>query len=376
MKLNTIVISIVLFVSVFILSVSCEKQKTEWKGTIEEVNGVTVVKNPKEPIYEEDVFGLDEELTIGEEDKDGEPLFIDISSVRVDNEENIYVLDSKACQIKVFDKNGKYLRKIGRKGRGPGEMQFPTVLDIVYGKEIMICDLPNNRISFYSLQGELLKEVSKGKYFRLLAPLPDSNKNFVGSMRIQIEDKRIDELRKFDSNFKPIFTIEKIEYTDEPNVIYPYPPFIFYIILKDDKVLWGNWVHYRLQIADDAGRTTRKIIKDYDPVKITDEDKEKDIKKRFGDRGIPPGIKLVFPDYYPAFWHLSHDDEGRIFVQTFRRTEEGSYYYDVFDSEGKYIAKVPLKVRPCDWKNNKLYTIEEDEEGYQYVKRYKVIWRY
>ena len=376
MKLNTIVISIVLFLSVFILSVSCEKQKTEWKGTIEEVNGVTVVKNPKEPIYEEDVFGLDEELTIGEEDKDGEPLFIDISSVRVDKEENIYVLDSKACQIKVFDKNGKYLRKIGRKGRGPGEMQLPTVLDIVYGKEIMICDLPNNRISFYSLQGELLKEVSKGKYFRLWAPLPDSNRNFVGSMRIQIEDKRIDELRKFDSNFKPIFTIEKIEYTDEPNVIYPYPPFIFYIILKDDKVLWGNWVHYRLQIADDAGRTTRKIIKDYDPVKITDEDKERDIKKRFGDRGIPPGIKLVFPDYYPAFWHLSHDDEGRIFVQTFRRTEEGSYYYDVFDSEGKYIAKVPLKVRPRDWKNNKLYTIEEDEEGYQYVKRYKVIWRY
>ncbi|TET74860.1 MAG: hypothetical protein E3J43_09190 [Candidatus Heimdallarchaeota archaeon] len=65
-----------------------------------------------------------------------------------------------------------------------------------------------------------------------------------------------------------------------------------------------------------------------------------------------------------------------MFVQTFRRTEEGSYYYDVFDSEGKYIAKVPLKVRPRDWKNNKLYTIEEDEEGYQYVKRYKVIWRY
>ena len=376
MKLNTIVISIVLFVSVFILSVSCEKQKTEWKGTIEEVNGLTVVKNPKEPIYEEDIFGLDEELTIGEEDKDGEPLFIDISSVRVDNEENIYVLDSKACQIKVFDKNGKYLRKIGRKGRGPGEMQFPTVLDIVSGKEIMICDLPNNRISFYSLHGELLKEVSKGKYFRLLAPLPDSNRNFVGSMRIQIEDKRIDELRKFDSNFKPIFTIEKLEYTDEPNVIYPYPPFIFYIILKDDKVLWGNWLRYRLQIADDTGRATRKIIKDYDSVKITNEDKEKDIKERFGDRGIPPDIKLVFPDYYPGFWHLSHDDEGRIFVQTFRRTEEGSYYYDVFDSEGKYIAKIPLKARPRDWKNNKLYTIEEDEEGYQYVKRYKVIWRY
>ena len=45
-------------------------------------------------------------------------------------------------------------------------------------------------------------------------------------------------------------------------------------------------------------------------------------------------------------------------------------------SEGKYIAKIPFKVRPQTWKKNKLYTIEEDEEGYQYIKRYKVTWKY
>jgi len=356
--------------------VSCQQQKAEWKGTIEEENGVTVVKNPKEPMYEEDVCSIEEELTIGGEDKDSEPLFIDITYVRVDYEENIYVLDSRDCQIKVFDKNGKHIRKIGRKGQGPGEMQFPTMMDIVSGKEIMICDLRNNRISFYSLQGELLKEVSKGTFFRLITPMPDSHRNFVGSMRFQIKEKRIDELRKFDSNFKPIFTIEKLEYTDEPNDIYPYPPFILYIVLKDDKVLWGNWLHYQLQITDEAGRTTRKIIKDYSPAKITDEDKEKDIKERFGDEGVPPDIKLIFPEYYPAFWHLSTDDEGRIFVQTFEKTVEGSHCYDVFDSEGKYIVKIPFKVRPQTWKKNKLYTIEEDDEGYQYVKRYKVTWKY
>jgi hypothetical protein len=376
MKNKTKVISIVLFISALMMLVSCQKQKAEWKGTIEEENGVTVVKNPKDPMYGEDVFSLEEELTIGGEDKDSEPLFIDITYVRIDYEENIYVLDSRDCQIKVFDKNGKHIRKIGRKGQGPGEMQFPTMMDIVSGKEIMICDLRNNRISFYSLQGELLKEVSKGTFFRLFTPMPDSNKNFVGSMRFQIKEKRIDELRKFDPNFKPIFTIGKLEYTDETNVIYPFPPFILYIVLKDDKVLWGNWIHYQLQITDEAERTTRKIIKDYSPAKITDEDKKKDIKERFGDGGVPPDIKLIFPEYYPAFWHLSTDDEGRIFVQTFEKTVEGSHCYDVFDSEGKYIVKIPFKVRPQTWKKNKLYTIEEDEEGFQYVKRYKVTWKY
>ena len=47
----------------FIILVFCNKQKTEWKGTIEEENGILVVKNPKEPIYGEDVFNLEEEIT-------------------------------------------------------------------------------------------------------------------------------------------------------------------------------------------------------------------------------------------------------------------------------------------------------------------------
>jgi hypothetical protein len=48
----------------------------------------------------------------------------------------------------------------------------------------------------------------------------------------------------------------------------------------------------------------------------------------------------------------------------------------VFDSEGKYIARISLKSRPIVWKNNKLFTIEEDGDGFQFVKRYKVTWKY
>ena len=40
------IVSIVFFLSVFIMIVSYGKQKAEWKGSIEEVNGVIVIKNP------------------------------------------------------------------------------------------------------------------------------------------------------------------------------------------------------------------------------------------------------------------------------------------------------------------------------------------
>lgn len=52
------------------------------------------------------------------------------------------------------------------------------------------------------------------------------------------------------------------------------------------------------------------------------------------------------------------------------------YFYDVFDLDGKYIAKIHLKVKPLIWKNNKLYTIESDEDGYHEVKRYRITWKY
>ena len=70
------------------------------------------------------------------------------------------------------------------------------------------------------------------------------------------------------------------------------------------------------------------------------------------------------------------DSQGRIFVRTNEKTkEEKGNYYDVFDPEGRYIAKVFLKERPRVWKKNKMYTIYEDEEGYRFVKRFDVAWK-
>jgi len=39
-----------LFISIFVVFFSCGKKKAEWTGTIEEENGVILVKNPNEPI--------------------------------------------------------------------------------------------------------------------------------------------------------------------------------------------------------------------------------------------------------------------------------------------------------------------------------------
>ena len=61
MKNKTIVIPIALFCSVIMLLVSCGEQNKGWKGTIEEVDGITVVKNPREPMHGNEVLSIEED---------------------------------------------------------------------------------------------------------------------------------------------------------------------------------------------------------------------------------------------------------------------------------------------------------------------------
>jgi len=87
----------VLFLSTILLSFSIIQihglgQDVKWKGTIEEEDGIKVIKNPVEPLYGEITFKLEEDLSIGNE-KDENYLFYRTWHLAVNRQGNIYVLD-------------------------------------------------------------------------------------------------------------------------------------------------------------------------------------------------------------------------------------------------------------------------------------------
>lgn len=159
---------------ILILSFSCNKQTTKWQGTIEEIDGVTVVKNPKEPMYSKDVFDLKEDLVIRNEEGKEEFLFYNILFLDVDEEENIYVSDIKAAHIKVFDKNGDFLRTISRRGQGPEELISPREIQVFPQGELMVNDDGQSRIKFFSLDGKYLRQFSTGHLSNWREPKVDS----------------------------------------------------------------------------------------------------------------------------------------------------------------------------------------------------------
>jgi hypothetical protein len=206
-------------------------------------------------------------------------------------------------------------------------------------------------------------------------PKIDDRGNITASYMIM--DKEITYVLKiFDSRLKEIFPVFSTVILKYPNLD-PFFPQCHWDLIGDENIIWGFADKYELFIMDTNGKTVKKISREYESIKITEEEKNDIIEERFGGReNLGSATKLIWRDHHNPFIYLCVDDIGRIFTRTYEKAPESGYYYhDVFDPEGKYMAKISLKSRPLVIKKGKLYTIEEDEEGYRYVKRYKISWK-
>jgi hypothetical protein len=379
MKTKITYFVVVSFIAASMILVGCGQQKDKWKGTIEEQEGVTVVKNPEEPIYSKDVFSLEEDLTIENVEEEEGFTFQDITHIVVDDDENIYVSDSKAAFIKVFDKSGNYLRTIGKKGQGPGEFLYPFEILVMPQGELMVNDLNQLRVHFFSLDGKFLRQFSSSTLAMFRRPRVDSEGHIIVG-HVNVGDPVETVLKKLDSDLNPVLTLATRPVVSKPPTNFEYfevrrSTNLVWDVAMEDNIVWGVFNKYEIFVSNPEGKLIRKIVKEYDGIGINKEEEEKLIKAWFGNNPVPPQMTIKFPKVYPPFFRFTCDEEGRIFAQTYEKTEdEEEDYYDVFDSEGKYIVRISLKHRPHVWKNKKLYMIEENEEGFQVIKRYKVYW--
>ena len=361
-----------LILTFFFVSACSREEKIE----IKKEDGVTVVYNPKKPGPPRGVpstLSLKEELVLGKTGNE-ETMLLDPRRLDIDQTGNIYIIDSKAVQIKVYDPQGNFIRAIGKRGQGPGEFQRPTNIQITAQQNIFVCDPGSRRVIFFSLDGQFIKELSGSKMWMFSDAKVDPNGDIVGSHTIMDQEART-ELIRFNSNMEPLLTVTSVPIAKIP-VFNPYFPFIYFGLTADGNVLWGITTEYVFNVVNPEGKTIKKIIKNYDPEKLTKEDQERRAKEIWGEEGPSPDVRVEWPDNFPAFQDFVMDEHGWLYVRPYTKEKvEKGVIYDVFDADGRYVARVVLPDRAMAVKYGKLYTIEEDEEGMRLVKCYALQWK-
>jgi hypothetical protein len=292
--------------------------------------------------------------------------FGNIRSIAVDSKDNVYILDNKDCDIKVFDGKGYFLRTIGKKGQGPGEFSAPSSLEITAKDEIIVFDIGNHRISVFGTNGLVIKEIGTGRLPRLFSIRSLGDGLFVGDVIYYEGVQRTEELVVLDEQMMTRTLISKLPIKVSTEGIDMYPASIRYGVLGGGDILWGNWLEDRVQISDSSGNIKSSIPLGFGQREITDSDRERVTKAYF--EGQNPDRELIYPPRFPYYFNFRAVGE-RVFFLSFERGPSSGHYHYVLGLRDKSFSRILLDPDPMIFRDGTYYCTSEDDQGNPIVKK-------
>jgi hypothetical protein len=341
-----------------------------WRGSIETADGIQVVQNPKAPMYPQGALELQEELTIGKAEGAEEYMFVRLRGLAVDDQGEIFALDQRKPRVDVFSAAGSHIRSIGRQGQGPGEFQTPFFIALAPSAEIMVGGM--DKLSFFDRTGLFLR--SQENTVRPLAFIKYlENGDAVGTRMVMDEQNPRYEVAICGRDLKPKTPLASSPMPDPSGKFALFASVIRWDVVRGREIVCASGQEgYRLSIFDAGGRLTRTVSKEYDPVPVSDLDTDRQMKQH----GVQSRDGVTIPRFLPPISWVYADEDGRIFVSTWQRDpESGVALFNIFDPEGRYLCDYRIPGEPLVFKDGKLYAIVQDEEGIQYIKRYRMIWK-
>ena len=109
--------------------------------------------------------------------------------------EYFIVSDSTEHCIKVFNREGHFQYKFGKKGEGDGEFNDPRFLSVTHSNHLLVCDRENHRVQVFELDGKFVGKLGEngsklGEFNRPFSAAVLSNDQIVvcdnNNRRIQI----------------------------------------------------------------------------------------------------------------------------------------------------------------------------------------------
>jgi len=364
-----VAMSVVIFASVHALQFKVRSEK--------EVTVVTNGRKPDPPKGAATKLILEELYTVGGGDSPEES-FVEVVALDVLKDGTVYVLDMKDNRVRIFDVRGKFLRAFGRKGQGPGELNQPVGLIVTPENEVLVEDVLNQRLAVFTLGGKFLRHISTAKALGFSGIKMDGRGLIVArSMGPGDAGKVFMDVKTYDKDLNPKTKLAAVEFPISlQSKLNPFSAMtLFYELDGQGHLYLGSQRGYEIKVVSLEGKLVKTIGRDYDPVAITKEDKDEMLKLIPSTSGINIKDMIQFPEVFPPYGNFVLADEGRLLVRTYEKGRvKKEFYWDVFDADGRYIAKVPIAHEIQLWRDGKVYFFVENEDGYKVLKCFRARW--
>lgn len=310
---------------------------------------------------------------------------------------NIYVFDWGDFYIKVYSPEGKYLRRIGGRGEGPGEVQradganfgFTPDGNLYFSEYIR----GHRWITFMELSGEFIKVLSPEikQTFGISGSFPLRD----GSFLVQFSFMSAPEMKKdyflyksprllarIDSQGKVVSEIIRTDYFSSISSIgdggdswLPYYPVFLWAPFRNDTVVFTDGMSRKFKVYDYQGKLIREIETELPrPDKVTSRDlnawrtRRKELIaernpswwQRFG-RVVDKYKKSLYDK--PNVTGVSVTPDGNLVAAGPVHYEETEREYWLLDENGKILAQMRLAGAGIRITENFIFfsTLDEDE---------------
>lgn len=190
------------------------------------------VKKTKKYLLPENAKEMAFEYSFPTEEMIGQDVYIKKGAcLSTDLDGNIYVVDSLRSVILKFDQKGRFLKKIGVRGQGPGDLFDPRYLHVDKNGDLIVYESGNRRFQILNSDGQYMKSFRVFRHYKScsfyngkmfvtgieykkdakLVDILDMEGSLVDSFGEQIRFKNVTDEMLGSTNFKLISTNQKGE---------------------------------------------------------------------------------------------------------------------------------------------------------------------
>lgn len=312
---------------------------------------------------------------------------------------NIYIYDQRDAFIKVYSSEGKYLRRIGGKGQGPGEIQRADAVSFGFTADKKLLFFTeffrgHRWITFMELNGKFKKvlKLEMNKEYGILQAFSLKDGGFLAKVGFEsVPEKKKDyfvyhepiALVKIDSRGRICREIVKMNIMSRISKIgdggdmgIPFTPIFEWVPLNDKSIVFTDGLSKNLRVYNHKGELIREIETPLSvPGKVTkkDLDKWKERRretfrhrntawyKRFGN--VIEKYKKSIYKYKPNISGMCVTPESNILLAGLWDSENERRKYFLIDRKGKTLIEFKTKVYGIRISNNFVFfkLMDEDE---------------